>query len=237
MVFFFKVPFWNFATITRHFDNGIWNDTLQLKILQTSINIRTNSFFSKYISTKIDESAWKIIIYTTIWACYSKNIPPRYFTYYWLYVPFLSNKPSCFVPIFWLRFIYLFLLFDILCILKLIQSQHVLYNNQKKFWGCSMLFLLEGLQPQNVLIMLLFPMKQSYQSTKTTPNVNNSLWFTKITRNINHCYFSFLFEIPQQDVLNWISFIAKFQHRFFWKIVLVKRVYSEIDYKSFKGLT
>ena len=95
--------------------------------------------------------------------------------YYML--PFLSNKPSCVVPIIFTTIYLPFLLFDILCILELIHSLHVLCNNQKKFWGCSMLFLLEGLQSQNVLIMLLFSMKQSYQLTKTTPDVNNSLWF------------------------------------------------------------
>ena len=38
----------SFATITRHLDNGIWNDTLQLKILRTWITIWTNFFLSKY---------------------------------------------------------------------------------------------------------------------------------------------------------------------------------------------
>ena len=37
---------------------------------------------------------------------------------------------------------------------------------------------LEGLQPQNVLIMFLFPIKHSYLLTaKITQDVNNSLWF------------------------------------------------------------
>ena len=41
-----------------------------------------------------------------------------------------------------------------------------------------MLFFLEGLQLQNVLVMLLFSMKHSYLLTaKTTQDVNNSLWF------------------------------------------------------------
>ena len=32
---------------TRHFDNGIWNDTLQLKILRTWITTWANFFLSK----------------------------------------------------------------------------------------------------------------------------------------------------------------------------------------------
>ena len=36
----------SFAAITRHLDNGIWSDVLQLKILRTWI---TNFFLSKYI--------------------------------------------------------------------------------------------------------------------------------------------------------------------------------------------
>ena len=40
-----------------------------------------------------------------------------------------------------------------------------------------MLFSLEGLQPQNVLIMFLLSMKHSYLLTaKTTQDVNNSFW-------------------------------------------------------------
>ena len=39
----------SFATITRHFDNGMWNDTLQLKILRTWITIWANFFLSKYL--------------------------------------------------------------------------------------------------------------------------------------------------------------------------------------------
>ena len=82
-------------------------DTSQLKILRTGINIGTNYFLSKFLETKINESAWKII-YTIIRACYSKNIALRHFTYY--YLPFFT--------------------FDILCVLELIQSFHVFYNNQ-----------------------------------------------------------------------------------------------------------
>ena len=39
-----------FAAITKHFDNSIWNDALQLlKILRTWITIWTNYFSSKYL--------------------------------------------------------------------------------------------------------------------------------------------------------------------------------------------
>ena len=51
------------ARIRRHFDNGIWNDTLQLKIFRTWISVWTNYFLSKFPKMKIDESAWKIIHY------------------------------------------------------------------------------------------------------------------------------------------------------------------------------
>ena len=39
----------SFAAITSHFGNGIWNDTLHLKILRTWMTIWTNFFFSKYL--------------------------------------------------------------------------------------------------------------------------------------------------------------------------------------------
>ena len=81
----------SFATIRRHSDNEFRNDALQLKILGTWVRIGTNYFLSKFLETKIDESAWKIL-YTIIRACSSKNIAPRYFTYCMLL--FLSNKPS-----------------------------------------------------------------------------------------------------------------------------------------------
>ena len=80
------------ARITRHFDNGIWNDALQLKIFWSWISIWTKYFLSKFVEMKFDERVWKII-YMTIWACSSKNIAPRHFTYYWMLL-FLSNKPS-----------------------------------------------------------------------------------------------------------------------------------------------
>ena len=53
----------SFAAITGHFENAIWNDTLPSKMLWTWITIWTNFFLSKYLSRKIDEGAWKIIIY------------------------------------------------------------------------------------------------------------------------------------------------------------------------------
>ena len=91
------------ARIRRHFDNGIWNDTLQLKIFRTWISVWTNYFLSKFPKTKIDESAWKIIL-MIIRACSSKNIGPRHFTYYCM------------------------LLFrQILYVLKLVQGLHVFY--------------------------------------------------------------------------------------------------------------
>ena len=99
---FSKVPFWNlliryvqsfFATSSRHFDNDIWNDTLQLKTLWTRITIWTNFFLEKISLKENCEGAWKIIIHTIIRACSSKNIAPRHFTYYCMLV-FLSNKPS-----------------------------------------------------------------------------------------------------------------------------------------------
>ena len=83
----------SFAKITRHFNKGIWNDTLRLKILRTSTTIWTNVFFSKYFWRTIAEGTWKIIIYTIIRACSLKNIAPRHFTNFCM-VLFLSNKPS-----------------------------------------------------------------------------------------------------------------------------------------------
>ena len=63
----------SFATISRLFNNGIWNDTFQFKILQTWISIGTNYFLSKFLETTIGKSAWKIV-YTIIRPCSSKNI-------------------------------------------------------------------------------------------------------------------------------------------------------------------
>ena len=71
----------SFAKSRRHFGNEIWNIVLRLKILRTWISIGTHYFLSKFLETKIDESAWKII-YIIIWACFSNNIAPRHFTYY-----------------------------------------------------------------------------------------------------------------------------------------------------------
>ena len=39
----------SFATITKHFDNGIWHNALQLKILRTWITIWTNFFLNEYL--------------------------------------------------------------------------------------------------------------------------------------------------------------------------------------------
>ena len=81
------------ATTTRHFENGIWIDILQLKISRIWITIWTNFFSSKYLQIKIGGGAWKMITYTIIRACSSKNITPKHFTYYCMLL-FLSNKPS-----------------------------------------------------------------------------------------------------------------------------------------------
>ena len=80
----------SFATIKRHFGNGIWDYALQMKILQTWNSIATNYFLSILLETKIDESACKII-YMIIRGCSSKNIAPRHFTYYCMLL-FLSNN-------------------------------------------------------------------------------------------------------------------------------------------------
>ena len=96
----------NFETLWQRY----LEDTLQLKILRTWINVGTNYSLSKFLETKIDESAWKII-YRIFRACSSKNISLRHFTYYYL----------------------LFLTFDVPCVLELIQSFHVFYNCQWNF--------------------------------------------------------------------------------------------------------
>ena len=83
-----------FATVRRLFCNGIWNNSLQLKILRTWISIGTTYFLSKFIETKIDERAWKII-YIIIRACSSKNIARRNFTYYCMLL-FLSQRNQVF---------------------------------------------------------------------------------------------------------------------------------------------
>ena len=67
--------------------------TLQLKILQTRINIGANSFLCKRLETKTDAGAWKIISYPKSWDCCSKDIPSRHFTYYCMLL-FLSHKPG-----------------------------------------------------------------------------------------------------------------------------------------------
>ena len=68
-------------------------DTSQLKILQTWINIRINSFLDKYDETKMNEGALEIISRIKIWACSLKNIAPSHFTYYCILL-FLWNKDS-----------------------------------------------------------------------------------------------------------------------------------------------
>ena len=51
-----------FSTITRHIDNSILKDILQLYILGTRINMRAKSFIKTSVNvteTKINEGAWK----------------------------------------------------------------------------------------------------------------------------------------------------------------------------------
>ena len=83
MVITLKVPLWKLLDQlwSKFFLNNYeWHwqrylkDTLQLKILQTCISIRPNSFLGKYHETNIGKGAWKIISCTKIWACSSKNI-------------------------------------------------------------------------------------------------------------------------------------------------------------------
>ena len=55
----------SFSTNTRHFDNSILKDTLQLFILRTWNNMRAKSFIKTLVSvteTRIDEGAWKMIV-------------------------------------------------------------------------------------------------------------------------------------------------------------------------------
>ena len=172
----------SFATTRMHFDNGIWNAALKLKILRTWISIGTNYFLRKFLETKIDESAWKIIN-TIIRACSSKNIAPSYFTYHCMLL-FLSNKPDfsiqhCVVPAISATIHLSFLTFDVLCILKLIQSLHVFLITISKILMRLHVVFMESLQPQNVLVIFLFSMKHSYLLTlNTPPDVYNSLIFT-----------------------------------------------------------
>ena len=99
--FFSKLPFWNYLMLClKFFSNNykaLWQRHLKRYITVEDftdiITIWTNFFLSKYLSTKIGKSAWKIIIYTIIRACSSKNIAPRHFTYYCMLL-FVSNKSS-----------------------------------------------------------------------------------------------------------------------------------------------
>ena len=87
MAFFSKVAFWklldhsyvqsSFPIITRHIENSILKDTLQLIIFRTWINLSAASLnFGKH-ETKIDDSASKKISFTKIQVCTSKNIEPK----------------------------------------------------------------------------------------------------------------------------------------------------------------
>ena len=60
---------------SKFFCKTLWQRYITVdEILRTWIIMWSNFFLSKYLSTKIGESAWKIIIYTIIRVCSSKNI-------------------------------------------------------------------------------------------------------------------------------------------------------------------
>ena len=72
MVIILKVPFWKlldigyfqssqqlWGTLTKQ---GHLQDTLQLKILRTRINIRVNSFLDKYHEAKMAKMPWKLLV-------------------------------------------------------------------------------------------------------------------------------------------------------------------------------
>ena len=82
MTFFLKAAFWklldqsSFPIITRHIENSILKDTLQLNIFRTWINLTRNIFhqdFGKH-ETKIYDSASKNMSCTKIQVCTSNNI-------------------------------------------------------------------------------------------------------------------------------------------------------------------
>ena len=95
-----------FSTITRHIDNSILKDTLQLYILRTWINMRAKSFIKTSVNvteTKIDDGAWKKISHAKLQAWTWKNIFPQFI---YLFFAFFST-------------------FDISQILKFIQCLYV----------------------------------------------------------------------------------------------------------------
>ena len=81
----------SFSAITKHIDNSILKDTLQLNILRTWINIRVKSLIKTLVNiTK--QKLMKNISCTIIRSCTLKNIVPKYTTCYLFYtLLFLSN--------------------------------------------------------------------------------------------------------------------------------------------------
>ena len=89
MAFFSKVAFWkllyhsyvqsSFPIITRHIENSILKDTLQLNIFRTWINLTRNIFHQEFgkRETKIDDSTSNKISCIKIQVCTSKNIEPK----------------------------------------------------------------------------------------------------------------------------------------------------------------
>ena len=55
----------------------------------------------------------------------------------------------------------------------------------------------------------------------------------QFTRNINHRYFSFLFELPNGMTLIGSYLLPSFSLVPLEKIVVINKVYSETNYKSF----
>ena len=69
-----------FSTITRHIDNSILKDILQLYILRTRINMRAKSFIKTSVNvteTKIDEGAWKKISHAKMQRALAKTFEPK----------------------------------------------------------------------------------------------------------------------------------------------------------------
>ena len=102
MVITSEAPFWrllgfsyvqsSFSTITRHIENGKIFYSWRSKILQTWINILTNSFI-KYHEIKMGEDTLGIISCTKMQASSLMNIVQGHFTYCCIFLC-LSNKPS-----------------------------------------------------------------------------------------------------------------------------------------------
>ena len=76
--------------------------------------------------------------------------------------------------------------FTTLWILKFIQCLNAFFKRtDKTLMRLNVLFFWSCLQPQNVFITFLFSMKYLYlASSKTTPDVNNSLWFLHVVQDL-----------------------------------------------------